>query len=610
VLSIYGLEDVKMNKILIGLFIGLLLVGTVSAVAPDSDNNGCISLEEISSYVSLWLNGSGVTLGQVSTGVSWWVHGCTSTGGGGSSNVSAIQFLGDDRAIDWDPGIPGGIPNYPVSVNVMDYGAVGDGVADDTNAIKNAMNAAPAGTAIYLPAGTYKTTSKIKITKSIVIRGAGVDQTKIICGNPNDYCFAIEYGYDTRTYNPLVSGYNKGSTQVTISNAANFQVGKYVEFRQDDDPAVYKNNDGTSSTEDNTGQFNKIIGKNGNTLILEKPLYYNYSLAFNAGARPVNSMIEKAGLEDFYLEIPEGFTGAYGNIGFIGAANCWIKNIWSHNTYKGHVFMKEAYANEIRDSVFQDTWMRGGGGHGYGIHHEARPTDNLYINNVFWKLRHAMIVSWGATGNVFAYNYDADPAAGDYANQSQINTGWLYPDMSVHGHYSYMNLYEGNVAQDYIVDNTWSSNGPTTLFRSRVLRETQFVTSSSLQKFPHILIDSKHRFQNVIANEIGKAGQSSIGYVGRWTNSNSGTGSTILWVSLVVNDTAYIHGNYEYLHNTYVGGWNPSLTQNIPNSLFLTSKPSFFENLPWPAFGPEYLNSGNKIPAQVRFETLRVQGKI
>jgi len=48
----------------------------------------------------------------------------------------------------------------------------------------------------------------------------------------------------------------------------------------------------------------------------------------------------------------------------------------------------------------------------------------------------------------------------------------------------------------------------------------------------------------------------------------------------------------------------------LPASLFLTSKPVFFGSLDWPAFGPEKINSGNKIPAQLRFEQLRAQGKI
>lgn len=44
------------------------------------------------------------------------------------------------------------------SISVKDFGAVGNGIADDTTAIQNAINAAN-GRPVYLPAGTYKITS-------------------------------------------------------------------------------------------------------------------------------------------------------------------------------------------------------------------------------------------------------------------------------------------------------------------------------------------------------------------------------------------------------------------------------------------------------------------
>ena len=41
------------------------------------------------------------------------------------------------------------------AINVLDYGAVGDGVTDDMQAIMDAINAAAPGQAVYFPAGVY-----------------------------------------------------------------------------------------------------------------------------------------------------------------------------------------------------------------------------------------------------------------------------------------------------------------------------------------------------------------------------------------------------------------------------------------------------------------------
>jgi hypothetical protein len=50
--------------------------GSVTYHPADLNQNGCIDLGEISEYVGLWLNGSGVTLSQVSEGVNEWMKGC------------------------------------------------------------------------------------------------------------------------------------------------------------------------------------------------------------------------------------------------------------------------------------------------------------------------------------------------------------------------------------------------------------------------------------------------------------------------------------------------------------------------------------------------------
>jgi len=93
--------------------------------------------------------------------------------------TSAVSSL-DASSVAYTPAGTGAVvtdlqTKLRESVSVKDFGAVGDGVADDTTAIQNALSAG-AGGVIYFPAGTYKytpTTSGTVISSNTTILGAG-----------------------------------------------------------------------------------------------------------------------------------------------------------------------------------------------------------------------------------------------------------------------------------------------------------------------------------------------------------------------------------------------------------------------------------------------------
>lgn len=85
--------------------------------------------------------------------------------------------------------------------NVMDFGAVGNGIADDAPAIQNAELAAEAGGggAVYLPTGTYLLNSTVVIGSYIEFYGDGVGSV-LVRTNPTS--MVALYGSDCTTNNP------------------------------------------------------------------------------------------------------------------------------------------------------------------------------------------------------------------------------------------------------------------------------------------------------------------------------------------------------------------------------------------------------------------------
>lgn len=66
-------------------------------------------------------------------------------------------------------------------VSVKDFGAIGNGIADDTAACQNAINAVAGagGGVVYFPPGTYLTSAALVTTVSMILRGASAATTGI-----------------------------------------------------------------------------------------------------------------------------------------------------------------------------------------------------------------------------------------------------------------------------------------------------------------------------------------------------------------------------------------------------------------------------------------------
>jgi hypothetical protein len=453
------------------------------------------------------------------------------------------QIIPDGRRTSWDPGVPGGIPEASPTTSVTDYGAVGDGVTDDHAAFTRAIDALPDdGGVVSVPTGTYRIEDTIRLTDGVVLEGDGPGLTHLMFDLGGAASPAIEaVTYERGAWTAISNGFGKGTTTITVANSGETTVGGYAEIQQANDASLMYTDPAWDVTwaDDSVGEMVKIVAVSGNQLTLADPLHHSYDPAQNPVLRPLG-LVEYVGVEDVHIERFDA--GEAATIAFKNAAYAWVDNVVSEMAMRSHIDTSSVYRCEIRDSRFIDAHDHGGGGHGYGTSIARHTTGCLIENNIFESLRHSMITQVGAAGNVFAYNFSRD---------SHDNSGNLLPDISLHGHYPAMNLFEGNIIEEIGFADYWGPVGPgNTALRNCVTVEGIFVD------------DSSHA-QNLVGNVL-------IGSPDEVRVESTVTGTLL-------------HGNYE------AGAirWDAAITTRIiPDSYYLDEAPPFFGGFDWPGIDP------------------------
>lgn len=108
-------------------------------------------------------------------------------------------------------------------INVRDYGAIGDGVADDTSAIQAAIDAATlvgASKSVFVPTGTYKVTA-LSVPEGMNIYGEGVRSSKLIASGNGDIVSVLSNLYLTDIWIDGNGGSGKGFVNPALSARPN-----------------------------------------------------------------------------------------------------------------------------------------------------------------------------------------------------------------------------------------------------------------------------------------------------------------------------------------------------------------------------------------------------
>jgi len=534
--------------------------------------------------------------------------------------------LNSSQAINWSNSGVGGIPARTTNcANLTSSASLAQ--------INSALASCPSGQTVSLGAGTYSITGSINIPSNVTLRGAGANLT-ILNATGGGGGNVITMGTGSVPYNPvsITSGASSGSTSLTVSSTSAIKVGMYLAVAETNNPTYVSSSgsEGTCSWCDGgwtstaslaRGQIVAVTAVSGTTVTISPGLYSAYTNT--PVAVPFNMSASYAGVEN--LQVYANNTGYGANFGMSACAYCWVKGVESNYTDGDHVEVYWGYRDEIRDSYFSNAFLHTPGSHDSCIQLALKSSAILVENNIIERAHQSVILEWGAAGNVVSYNY----TMGEFDNGS---TNVVIGGIDFHGAHPQFNLLEGNVLTSIYEDSVWGTSSHTTAFRNWAIGTNRICTPTSgrgtvsctggnghygFQAARAMQISYLGTKNNFVGNVVGSSQmQSLVGYssplsqaasvefpairsydavaygwsfgYGEASDDGSGSGcgggnSPCHLPSTSLTDL--LHGNFNNANSSIA--WVTGVTQSLPASFYLSSKPSWWGSIPFPATGPD-----------------------
>lgn len=449
----------------------------------------------------------------------------------------------ENRVLEWDAGVRGGIPEYEVKERISE----GEIQEKGAEAIQGAIDKVRDRGVVELPAGEYLLKAPLEMRSGVVLRGAGKGKTELAFqleppeedpGQLRPAFGAIRFwGSRGDSEYGLESGYEAGSRQLRLKGEGPMEAGSMILVYSENDPDLMYTQERWKAdwAEQSIAQIVTVEKVTGKEIDIDTALRLDFQKSLNPRIRVIEP-IEWAGLESMSIEGLAPYDDTI--IGLENARNCWVRNVESAYTGRGHIWMNFSRFVTVTGNHVHHAYDYGGGGNGYGIVAGNIAVDCLVTNNELDNLRHSMMTKRGSNGNVFAYNYS-------HSRRREPAGKPLLCDISVHGHYSYMNLFEGNVVEFVELADYWGPTGPlTTLFRNRVK--------------DRIKIDDHSHRTNIIGNDL--------------IEGDIVIDPTCEEVLILGNRDAKLEKRQK----------KPAL----PASLYYDEAPEFWGDMPWPGIGP------------------------
>jgi hypothetical protein len=475
------------------------------------------------------------------------------------SSFFALSQFAQNRIVNWtNAGLVDSISEDIPSVSIIDFGAIpNDGLSDDDAILAAISSLGGSYGKVIFPGGDFLFNNRIIMHSGLILQGQGSELTILRFNLTSAQDLILVQG-TINSESIAVIDAKKGNYFLKLDNSIHGIIpGDILKLSMDGTAFIFS--DWALSC---MAQVVRVDSVRSDTIFIASGLRHNFVIENSPIVQKITP-IKDVSISNMKIIREDETVEQTSNIAFIYAYNCAVRAIESEICNFSHISVSFSTNISIAGSYIHHGFTYGGNGRAYGVEISASSGECLVENNIFEHVRHSILFQSGANGNVAAYNYSFDA----YWTESALPSNSA-GDLVLHGNYTYCNLFEGNIAQNAVIDDSHGINGPyNTYFRNR------------LEKYGIVMnFNPATDSSNIVGNEI----------------SNSSF--------LMGNYTLFGIGNFTYGNNVK-GTVTPAGTSNIEtNSLYLDEAPCYFGlGTYWPPIG--YPNNLVEfiVPAKQRY---------
>jgi len=460
--------------------------------------------------------------------------------------MSLYAIPDNRRPPSWEPGVVtgviGGIPARTnlINVTLAPYFADKTGTVDAGGPIQTAINNAPDEAVIYCPTGTYLLNNLTSGRSNITIMGDG-------CGEPGEVGLttfklsaaqpAFIIGNDPNYENPfsphstIVGGATRGSTSITVSNAANFVGDRTGMIKVPNDVTIPV----VSFYSQPELRFWCIKITNvdvpNNILTIFPPLPCDLSSISGIrvlGQNPATTYLNRVGIESLVVDV--NGLAPYAAVKYdANTVQCWVKNVSVINNFGNYAI---AFSETVNSEINHCKITHGVQATSHSGVLMNTTTNNLIVDSIFVDIYSAILGQQGGIGLCQLYNFFNANLFG-----ANITTN--------HGPFPMFGLIEGNIVPKIDSDGYFGGEGWLTMFRNWATAVIDFPNPGDIQGAA-FFFQRYCRYFNVVGNIVFDAAHD-------WSFANTGG------LSLGFPFGGFFAGHSSLLHNIPDQDWDLSI---------------------------------------------------